>query len=231
MLAQHPENAYAHFALSYVLRYGGAVEESAHECDTALSLDPGNYRFRSCSFTFDQLGNYPRATQFLQLDAGTVWSSSNMMREYIRTGQLAKAREIAQNFHDVPWARLMITCMDNPSSEEAAFSDRHVAAAAILADPDPEVRYVTAQDILFCGQKELAMNMLKSSVAKDHFFCAYSGLQNDSVWAKLKGTPEFAALVSDAKKCRDDFLAKTGAVGRVANRAREGHDFSRAIER
>ena len=70
LLARHPENAYAHFALSYVLRYGGAVEESAHECDTALSLDPGNYRFRSCSFTFDQLGNYPRATQFLQLDAG-----------------------------------------------------------------------------------------------------------------------------------------------------------------
>lgn len=39
LLARHPENAYAHFALSYVLRYGGATEESAHECDTALSLD------------------------------------------------------------------------------------------------------------------------------------------------------------------------------------------------
>ena len=99
----------------------------------------------------------------------------------------------------------MITCMDNPSSEDSV-QRSHVAAAAISADPDPEVRYVTAQDILFCGQKELAMNMLKSSVA--NHFCAYSGLQNDSVWAKLKGTPEFAALVSDAKKCRDDFLAK-----------------------
>ena len=205
LLARHPENAYAHFALSYVLRYGGAVEESAHECDTALSLDPGNYRFRSCSFTFDQLGNYARATQFLRLDAGTEWSSSNMMREYLRGGQLAKAREIAQNFHDVPWARLMITCTDNPSSEDSV-QRSHAAAAAILADPDPEVRYVAAQDILFCGQKELAMNMLKSSVA--NHFCAYSGLQNDSSWAKLRGTPEFAELVSEAKKCRDDFLAK-----------------------
>src|SRR5208283_1812789 len=45
LVARHPENAYAHFALSYVLRYGGAVEESGRECDTALSLDPGNYRF------------------------------------------------------------------------------------------------------------------------------------------------------------------------------------------
>ncbi|MGB0012228.1 MAG: protein kinase [Candidatus Sulfotelmatobacter sp.] len=205
LLARHPENAYAHFALSYVLRYGGATEESGRECDTALSLDPGNYRFRSCSFTFDQLGNYARAIQFLQLDAGTEWSSSNTMREYIRGGQLAKAREIAQNFHDLPWARLMINCTDNPSSEDTVQQSR-VAAAALMADPDPEVRYVTAQDILFCGQKELTMNMLKSSVA--NHFCAYSGLQNDSAWAKLRGTPEFAELVSEAKKCRDDFLAR-----------------------
>ena len=65
---------------------------------------------------------------------------------------------------------------------------------------------MVAADILFCGQKELAMNMLKSSVAKH--FCAYSGLQNDSSWAKLRGTPEFAELISAAKKCRDDFMAE-----------------------
>jgi len=58
LVERHPENALAHFALAYVLRYGGAMEESAHECDTALSLDPGNYQFRSCAFTFDQLGKY-----------------------------------------------------------------------------------------------------------------------------------------------------------------------------
>jgi serine/threonine protein kinase/TolB-like protein len=205
LLARHPENAYAHFALSYVLRYGGAVEESAHECDTALSLDPGNYRFRSCSFTFDQLGNYARAMQFLQLDAGSDWSSSNMQRAYIRNGQLAKAREIARSFPDVGWARLTIACMDNPSSQDAVKQSRE-AAALIMADPDPEVRYVTAADILFCGQKELAMSMLKSSVA--NHFCAYAGLRNDSAWAKLRGTPEFAELLSAAKKCRDDFMAE-----------------------
>jgi hypothetical protein len=205
LLARHPENAYAHFALSYVLRYGGAVEESAHECDAALSLDPGNYRFRSCALTFDQLGDYARAIQFLQLDAGTEWSSDNMKREYIRDGQLAKAREIAHSFPDLPWARLLNACMDNPSSENAIKSARQ-AAAEIMADPDPEVSYTVAPDILFCGQKELALNMLKSSVA--HHFCAYSGLQNDSSWAKLRGTPEFAELVSAAKKCRDDFMAE-----------------------
>src|ERR1039457_891643 len=33
LVDRHPEKASAHFALSYVLRYGGAIEESARECD------------------------------------------------------------------------------------------------------------------------------------------------------------------------------------------------------
>jgi serine/threonine protein kinase len=48
LVDRHPENSQAHFALAYVLRYGGAMEESAHECDTALSLDSGNFMLRSC---------------------------------------------------------------------------------------------------------------------------------------------------------------------------------------
>src|SRR5260370_2471567 len=68
LVEKHPENAAAHFALSYVLRYGGVLEESAHECDSALSLDPGNYLLRSCSATFDQLGTYARPMALLHLD-------------------------------------------------------------------------------------------------------------------------------------------------------------------
>ena len=89
LVARHPENANAHFALAYVLRYGGATEESAHECDTALALDPGNYTLRSCVFTFDQLGNYARAVEFLKLDSGSVYSDSNLMAHYLRDGNLA----------------------------------------------------------------------------------------------------------------------------------------------
>src|SRR5207237_8109518 len=41
-----PESANAHFALGYVLRYAGLLDQSAHECETALALDRGNYQFR-----------------------------------------------------------------------------------------------------------------------------------------------------------------------------------------
>jgi hypothetical protein len=216
LVERHPEHGGAHAALSYVLRYGGAIEESAHECDTALSLDPGNYRFRSCAFTFDQLGNHPRAIDFLQLDAGSLWSSSNLIREYIEDGKLTQAREVAQKFigdrnGDAPRdtrgmtdLAMAVACMDNPSSANAVNLARQLETE-ILADPDSEVSYVVAPELLFCGQKDSAMRLLKNSVAGH--YCPYTGLQNDSVWAKLRGTPEFSEILAAAKKCQSDFLA------------------------
>jgi serine/threonine protein kinase/tetratricopeptide (TPR) repeat protein len=206
LVARHPENAEARFALAYVLRYGGGVEESAHECDAALSLDSGNFMLRSCSFTFDQLGNYARAMDFLQLDAGSAWASANIMRHYIREGKFAQAKEIGKKFKDGMGFGMMTACIENPSSPDVAFRARGEAASR-LADPDPEPRYIVAADLLFCGQKDEAVQLLKSSIAGH--FCAYTGLQNDSAWAKLRGTPEFAELISAAKKCRDDFISET----------------------
>jgi TolB-like protein len=210
LVARHPESAQAHFALSYVLRYGGAMEESAQECDAALALDPGNFGLRSCAFAYEQLGNYARAMDFLQLDAGSLWASTSIMRQYLRDGKLAQAKEIAEKIKDVRRSRMMTVCFESPSSAELA-SLAQGEAAALLADPDPEPRYIVAADFLFCGQKDTAVNLLKSSIAGH--YCAYTGLQNDSRWAKLRGTPEFAELVSAAKQCRDDFISQRSQAG------------------
>jgi serine/threonine protein kinase len=207
LVERHPENAHAHFALAYVLRYGGAMEESGRECNAALALDPGNYSLRSCAFTFDQLGNYARAMDFLQLDAGSAWAASNVMRHYLRDGNLTQAREIAEKHRDTNQFAfpMMAACLQNPASVEAV-SLTGAEAAKVVADPDPEPRYVIAGDLLFCGQKDLAVQSIKSAIAGH--FCAYTGLQNDSVWVKLRGMPEFNELLSEAKKCQSDFLAQ-----------------------
>jgi TolB-like protein len=215
LVERYPGKAEAHFALAYVLRYGGATEESAHQCDAALALDPGNYQFRSCLFTFAQLGNYARAMDFLQLDAGSAWALTNLTRHYIRDRKLAQARNTIQKLSDsleqgdsswLPFARMMTACMDAPSSATAANLSRELEAKW-LADPDPEVRYQVAPDFLFCGQRDLAFSLLKSSIITGHF-CAYEGLRNDSVFAALRGTPEFNQLLSAAKQCQSDFLSQ-----------------------
>jgi serine/threonine protein kinase len=205
LVDRHPEKASAHFALSYVLRYGGAIEESAHECDTALALDPGNYALRSCVFSFEQLGNYARAREFLNLDAGSAWAASNMIRLYIRDGNLGPIRDLAEKFRNQQWSAEMLACIDHRGSENAAKLAQQ-EAEKVFADPDPEVHYVVASDALFCGQKALALRMIKTSI--DGHYCPYEGLRNDSIWAELRSAPEFPELLAGAKKCQEDFLAR-----------------------
>jgi Tfp pilus assembly protein PilF len=204
LAARHPENALAHFALSYVLRYGGATEESARECDAALAVDPTNFTLRSCLFTFEQLGNYTRGMDFLQLDAGSIWAKSNLSRQYLREGKRQQARDLLNSITDRPLSRGMVECIDDAASAQCKeLSQQWVDQ--ILRDPDAEVHYVVAPDMMASQKPDLAMRLLKSSVGGH--YCAYTGLQNEPAFAKLRGTPEFTALVAEAKKCRDDFMA------------------------
>ena len=205
LVERHPEDAESHMAMAYVLRYAGALDESAHECDAALSLNPGYYQFRSCSFTFDELGNYGRAMDFLQLDAGSDWVSRNIVSHSIRAGNLAQAREQSEKSGDTNIARMIRACLHNAPTAEVDKLAREVAPE-ILANPDAENRYLISSDFAFCGQKDVALRLLKSSVAGK--YCAYTAMQNDPMFATLRGTPEFTELLSAAKQCQSDFLAQ-----------------------
>jgi tetratricopeptide (TPR) repeat protein len=79
LVKRRPESGRAHFVLGYVLRYAGLLDESAHECDTALALDRGDYKTRSCSWAFMQLGQPKRAMEFVRLDAGSEWAQGKQL--------------------------------------------------------------------------------------------------------------------------------------------------------
>jgi eukaryotic-like serine/threonine-protein kinase len=201
LVARHPESSQAHFALAYVLRYGGEAEGSARECEAGLAADPGDFMLRSCVFVFNQLGDYAQATAFLRLDAGSEWEQNNLLRQFMRDGNVAQMRETVSKTNNA----LLKACLANRPADEIAAVARQ-AVPFLEADPDPEPRYVLAADFLYCGRKDDALRLLRSAIAGH--YCAYEGLQNDSLWAKLRGTPEFNALIADAKKCRDDFIAE-----------------------
>jgi hypothetical protein len=172
-----------------------------------MSLDPGNYRQRSCTFTFEELGNSARALEFLQLDAGSTWELSNLPRHYIRAGNLAEAREKAQgaSVADDANFKMVKACLDHaPSTEVDAIAKD--AAEEDLANPDAENRYVVADGFAFCGQKAIALRLLKGAVAGN--YCAYTDLQINPIFANLRSSPEFPQLLSAAKECRDNFIAQ-----------------------
>jgi serine/threonine protein kinase/tetratricopeptide (TPR) repeat protein len=210
LVERHPENAMAHFALSYVLRYGGMLQEAAQECDTALSRDPGNYQFRSCSLVFDLMGNTERGMEFLRLDLGSGWVSANLPFHFERAGQLAEARESAKKYPaDDPVRGLLIACFDQLP---AAKIDTEVRTSTrlLLADPDAKNRYWNATVLAICGKKDIAVRLIKSAI--EGHYCAYTALQNDPLMATLRDTPEFSQLLSAAKECENNFLSERAQV-------------------
>jgi hypothetical protein len=68
--------------------------------------------------------------------------------------------EIGKKFKDGMGLGMMKACIENPSLDVACVARGE--AATRLADPDPEPRYIVASDLLFCGQKDEAVQMLKS---------------------------------------------------------------------
>ena len=90
LVKRRPENAQAHFTLGYVQRYAGMLEESARQCDTALTLAPGNYQFRSCAWAFMELGKFDRACDFIQLDAGSEWANYVTPSLLLREGRVSR---------------------------------------------------------------------------------------------------------------------------------------------
>jgi tetratricopeptide (TPR) repeat protein len=202
---RHPESSAAHFSLAYVLRYGGALDESAHECDSALALDPGNYQLRSCSITFEWLGKYARGMDFLQLDIGSMWVTGNLVVHDIRTGDLAQAREMSEKMGDFNRLRELRAYLNHaPPSEVERIAGE--TAPQILANPDAENRYTAAPIFAYSGQNEIALRLLKSGV--EGHYCGYTAMQNDPMLASVRGTPEFNAILAEAKKCQSDFLAQ-----------------------
>ncbi len=207
LVNRRPESASAHFVLGYVLRYAGLLDDAARECDTALRLDRGNYQFRSCSWVFAQLGQPQRAMEFVRLDAGSEWAARQIAFILIGQGKLAEAQQsIQRTSANLLMSRdLLQTCLD-PSQTSVLDRIAQKTEAAALAGTDPEPRYVVGSLLAYCGQRDAALRLLKSAI--DHNYCAYTALQTDPLFAKMRGTTEFNKLLSAAKECQNRFLAQ-----------------------
>ena len=207
LVRRRPESAPAHFSLAYVFRYAGLLDESARECDTALALDSGNYFLRSCALTFLQLGKTARARDFIRLDAGSEWASFVTTSTLMREGKITEARENARSISSNPYYQktFVEACLQARSPADL---NRIVqqTESAMLAEPDPEPHYFNGTTMVYCDQKESAVRLLKSAIAKN--YCSFTALQTDPLLTKLRSAPEFAPLLSAAKECQQKFLAE-----------------------
>jgi serine/threonine protein kinase len=199
---RRPQSADAHFALSYVLRYAGMQEQATQECNTARSLDPGNFNFRSCAWAFLELGKTDRAMDFVHLDAGSEWAAWATPYVYLAAGNLAQARQSAKEVAKAPFyhRELLVACTQaqRPPDLERIVRD---AETSVMTEPDPEEWYRIAALMAYCGQKDAALRLLKAAVQQN--YCAYSALLEDPLLKELRKETAFNQVLTAGSACQE----------------------------
>jgi serine/threonine-protein kinase len=207
LVKNKPDSAQAHFALSYVFRYAGMLEESARECNTALTLDPGNYMFRSCAWTFQELGQSERALDFLRLDAGSEWAAYVMPSLLLRAGKVAEAKEAVKHMPSAPRYHrdLLESCLGLRPAGDLDRLARELPSSQ-GNELDPELIYYQGSLLGYCGKNQAALQLLGNAVERS--YCAYANLLNDPLLLKLRGDPAFDAVLTQAHACQEVVKAR-----------------------
>jgi serine/threonine protein kinase len=202
LVKRRPQSADAHFALSYVLRYAGMQEQATQECNSARSLDPGNFTFRSCAWAFLELGKTDRAMDFVQLDPGSQWAAWVTPYVYLAAGNLAQARDAAKSVAKSPTFHrdLLIACTQAPRPADL---DKIVqeSEASVMTEPDPEAWYHVGALLAYCGKDEAALRLLKAAVQQN--YCAYSALLGDPLLKNLRKETAFNEVLTAASQCQE----------------------------
>lgn len=205
LLKMRPENSQAHFTMAYVLRYAGLLGEAGKECDTALSLDPGNYGLRSCAFAFFEQGKTQRAMDYLALDAGSEWYRNVLPTVLLREGTMDQAREASRHMtnNHVWFGGLLQSCVGTRPTADLPNMVGD-SAVALLSQRDPEFRYYQGSILAYCGQSDMAAQLIKSAI--DQNYCASAALDYDPMLQKLRLTPSFTDLRKSSLECQKSFL-------------------------
>jgi serine/threonine protein kinase len=202
LVRRRPQSADAHFALSYVLRYAGMQEQAGQQCDAARTLDPGNFSFRSCAWTFLEMGKTDRAMDFVHLDAGSEWAAWVTPYVYLAGGKVPEARESVKNVAKtvVYHRELLVACT---AAQRPDDMDRIVreAESSVMMEPDPEEWYRIGSLMAYCGQKDAALRLLKAAVQQN--YCAYSALLEDPLLKELRKDTAFNEVLTAGSACQE----------------------------
>lgn len=200
LLRRRPDDPNLHHVLSYVLRYGGSLDEAGRQCELAVLLAT-KVVWGSCSTTFMELGNYERARFFIRKDLSSEWSKAHAIEVLLREGRTADALRIPspQIPHWDSYKMLLACARGEPAAEIQSL------ASTVEIDDDPEVNYFFAGHLAYCGQNDAALRMLKLAI--DHHYCSYPAIDKDPFFSQLGTNPQFQKLRLAGMACHNDFVS------------------------
>jgi len=198
LLRRRPDDPNLHHVLSYVLRYGGSLDEAGRQCEIAVLLAT-KVVWGSCSTTFRELGNYDRARFFVRKDLSSEWSKSAAIELLLREGKTAEALRVpAPQIPHWDSYKMLLACAAHAQAAEI-----NSLASKIEVSDDPEMNYLFAGHLAYCAQNEAALRMLK--IAIDHHYCSYPTVDKDPFFDGLRADQQFQKLRAAGMACHDQF--------------------------
>ena len=201
-LKRRPDNDQAHFALGYVFRYVGLLEEAERECDAAFEIDPLDAGNRSCGIPFTLDGKYRRAMDFINLDSGSEWARTFILENLLRQGKANEA--LTAGPKNAPrWAAydVFYAALNGQSGSKI-----DELARDAKPEGDAEANYLAAAHLAYAGESEAALRLLSSAIQGG--YCSYPAIDSDPLFVKLRNSREFARIRSMAIDCQRDFLTR-----------------------
>ncbi len=204
LIQRRPQSADAHFALSYVLRYAGMLEQATEQCNEARQLDPGNFNFRSCAWAFLEMNQTDRAMDFVHLDAGSEWANWVTPYIYLGQGNIGEARAAVKNMSKATYYHrdLMEACTAAQRPPDLARIVRE-AESSVMLEPDSEAWYHVGALMAYCGQNDSALRLLKAAVQQN--YCAYTALLDDPMLKNLRKETAFDVVLTASSNCQAVF--------------------------
>jgi hypothetical protein len=84
----------------------------------------------------------------------------------------------------------------------------------VVTGRDSEPKYHVASRIAYCGERDLALELLRRAVEGN--YCSYPAFDNDPLFDSIRKTPDFAEIRKMGMACRERFLAHRAAAAGAA---------------
>jgi DNA-binding winged helix-turn-helix (wHTH) protein/TolB-like protein len=211
VLKTTPNLAEAHWELGYAYRFGGMVQESIAECETARRIDPEVKLYSSAMNSYLYDGQYQKFIDSLpQRDIAFIVFYRGYANYYLGNNKAAvdllnKAYELNPDLY-TRIGKAFSYAIEGKNKEgiELLRDTRQMIEERNVADA--EGIYKVAQAYAVLGDKETALKILRRSI-EGNFFC-YPYFINDPLLKNLRNENEYKTLMETARARHEEFKSK-----------------------
>jgi serine/threonine protein kinase/tetratricopeptide (TPR) repeat protein len=209
VLVSNANSAEAHWELGYAYRFGGMLEESVRECETARSIDPEVKINNSALNSYFYLGRYDSFLASLPaIDSVYILFYRGLGGHYKGDDASALAdwdRAFAQDpsLLQAEIGEAMADAVRGQNGDGLKVLRETESKIVGRGVTDAEGIYKVAQAFAMLGDRASALRLLRRSI-EGGFFC-YPYFESDPLLKNVRGEGEFPGLMELARKRHERF--------------------------